>query len=206
MSEMLGNVAQFFSSPAAKALSEIAGVGATGAGLVGNLLADRQRSQAAAAAKRNMDLTPAQLGLQVQQATQPLNAALVQAVERNVNANLAEQGLSEAPGLIASATSQGLAPYAQQNEQAALQLVMQRLGLPAEFARTIPQNAQLGPLIALLMKGMNIPGTPTATPSAFPTTGPTYDQAGITPGYDTTSPYDTQGSYNFGDLIPPSAY
>lgn len=154
MSDFLGQIGNFFGSPAGKGLGEVAGLGATGAGLVGNLLADRQRAAAASAAQRNMNLSPQQLAAQVAGATQPLNANLVQAVTGNVNSNLAEQGLSEAPGLIATATSQALAPFQQQNQQTALQLVLQRLGLPAELARTIPQNAQLAPLIALLMRGM----------------------------------------------------
>jgi hypothetical protein len=144
-------------------LGEVAGLGATGAGLIGNLAADHQRSIAAKEAQANANLSPQALGNEVTAATAPLNASLVQAVTGATNANLAEQGLSEAPGLIAQATTQGLAPYAQQNQQNALQLVMRKLGLPAEFAATIPQNAQLAPLLAMLMKSFSAPG---ATPPA----------------------------------------
>src|SRR5579871_3422576 len=98
MPDALTSIGNFFSSPAGKALSEIAGLGATGAGLVGNLAADRQRAEAAKLAEANAKLTPQQLGNMVTGATAPLNAGLVQAVTQNVNANLAEQGLSEAPG------------------------------------------------------------------------------------------------------------
>ncbi len=168
MSELLGSIGNFFGSSAGKGLGEIAGLGATGAGLIGNLAADRQRAAAAKAAQANMNLSPGQLGTMVSGAEQPLNRALVQAVTGNVNANLAEQGLSEAPGLIATATSQALAPYQQQNQQTALQLVLRKLGLPAEFASTIPPNSPLAPLLALLMHGF---GTPSAAPSASPTGG-----------------------------------
>lgn len=168
MSDFLSSLGNFFGSSAGKGLGEIAGLGATGTGLVGNLLADQQRAAAAKQAQANMNLSPQALAAQVSSATQPLDRSLVQAVTGNVNANLAEQGLSQAPGLIATATSQALAPFQQQNQQTALQLVMQRLGLPAEFARTIPQNAQLGPLLALLMHGFGTPGTtPSASPSGF---------------------------------------
>lgn len=207
MTQILGSLAGWLGSPAGKGLGEVAGLGATGAGLVGNLLADRQRAQAAAAAKANMNLSPQQLGTMVSGATQPLDRALVQAVTGNVNANLAEQGLSQAPGLIATATSQALAPYEQQNQQAALQLVLRKLGLPAEFASTIPPNAQLAPLIAMLMKGFgtnpsNTPGG--GTPPTFPTydTTGTYNFGGLIP--PTPSPStDTTGTYDFGSLIPP---
>lgn len=192
MPDFLGQIGNFFASSAGKGLSEIAGLGATGAGLIGNLLNDRQRAEAAARAKANMNLTPQQLGAQVSGATQPLDRALVQAVTGQVNANLAEQGLSQAPGLIATATSQALAPYEQQNQQAALQLVLRRLGLPAELAATIPQNAQLGPLIAMLMKGFGTPGTTSG--SAWP--------SNIPPG---TAPYPIfPGGPMPSPIMPPS--
>lgn len=204
MSDFLGQIGNFFGSPAGKGLGEVAGLGATGAGLVGNLLADRQRAAAASAAQKNMNLTPQQLAAQVASATQPLNAGLVQAVTGTTNANLAEQGLSEAPGLIATATSQALAPFEQANQQTAMQLVLQRLGLPAEFARTIPQNANLAPLLALLMKG-GLPGAAGTRPTpTFPTpdTTGTYDFGGLIPPQPTPST-DTTGTYDFGSLIPP---
>jgi hypothetical protein len=211
MSDFLGSIGNFFGSPAGKGLGEVAGLGATGAGLVGNLMADRQRAAAANAARANMNLTPAQLGAQVSSATQPLNNALVQAVTGNVNSNLAEQGLSEAPGLIATATSQALAPFQQQNQQTALQLVLQKLGLPAEFARTIPQNAQLAPLLALLMHGFGTPNAPAASSSGFtPATQPNLLQltGGATPmqpGTDPNSFINWLGQSNNvpADMAPP---
>jgi hypothetical protein len=174
MPDLLSTIGNFFGSSAGKGLSEIAGLGATGAGLVGNLAADRQRSQAASLAQKNANLSPQQLATMVTGATNPLNANLVQAVTGNVNANLAEQGLSEAPGLIASAESQSLAPFIQQNQQTALQLVLQKLGLPAELARTIPANANLSPLIAMLFKSGGA-SSPSGTTPGFDTTGPTYN-------------------------------
>jgi hypothetical protein len=170
MSEMLGNIGSFFGSPAGKGLGEVAGLGATGAGLVGNLAADHQRSIAAKEAQANANLTPQQLSEMVTKATQPLNRGLVQAITGNVNANLAEQGLSQAPGIQATTLAQALALPEQQNQQTALQLVMRKLGLPAEFASTIPQNAQLAPLIAMLFQGAgNFPKT--STPGKSPTGG-----------------------------------
>lgn len=166
MPEQLGQIGNFFSSAAGQGLEKVAGLGATGAGLVGNLLADKQRSDAANLAKRNANLTPAQLGAQVTQATQPLNQQLVQAITGNVNANLAEQGLSQAPGIQASAIAQGLALPEQQNQQTAMQLVLQKLGLPAEYARTIPPGSDLSSLIAMLFKGF---GTGTGTTPAAKT-------------------------------------
>lgn len=203
MPDFLKQIGNFFGSSAGKGLGEVAGLGATGAGLVGNLLADQQRSAAAKQAQKNANLTPAQLGAQVTQATQPLNAGLVQAITGNVNANLAEQGLSQAPGLQASAIAQGLALPEQQNQQTAMQLVLQRLGLPAEFARTIPPNANLAPLLAMLFKGFGGGGSgftmPTQPNPGVDTTG-TYDFGGLTPPAGAP---DTTGTYDFGSLINP---
>lgn len=200
MSDMLGQIGTFFGSPAGKGLGEVAGLGATGAGLVGNLSADRQRAAAAKQAQVNAALTPQQLGAQVTQATQPLNAGLVQAISGNVDANMAEKGLSQAPGLQAEAIAQALAGPEQQNQQTAMQLVLQRLGLPAELLKSIPPNSNLSPLLAMLMKGFGSGSTPGAT--GFQTTGPTPPP----PISDANTPGGgTQGDYSFGDLFSPGS-
>lgn len=197
MPDFLSNVAGFFSSGAGKGLETLAGLGATGAGLAGNLSADAQRAAAAKQAQANMNLTPQQLAAQVSSATQPLNANLVQAITGNVNANMAEQGLSQAPGLQAEAIVQALAGPEQQNQNTAMQLVMQKLGLPAEFLKTIPPNTNMSQLLVMLMKGGG--NAPTAAGIFNPTTGPTYTQAGL----PDPSTLQTQGTYDFGGLIPP---
>lgn len=188
MAGTLGSIGSFFSGPTGKGIGTLAGLGATGAGLYGNISGDQQRADAAKQAQKNANLTPAQLAAQVSQATQPLNANLVQAITGNVNANMAEQGLSQAPGLQASAIAQALAGPEQQNQQTALNLVLQRLGLPAELLRSIPPNSNMSQLLALLMRQNN----PGAT-SGGGFTMPTQPNPGITP----------TGSYDFGDLTPP---
>lgn len=175
MSELLGSIGSFFSGPAGKGIATLGELGATGAGLAGNLSADRQRAQAASLAQKNANLTPQQLAEMVKSGTQPLDRGLIQAITGNVNANLSEQGLSEAPGLIATAESQALAPFQQQNQQTALQLVLQKLGLPAEFARTIPPNANLAPLLAMLFKGSGSSGTTPTWQNQAPVGPPSSD-------------------------------
>ena len=196
MSDFLGSIGNFFGSSAGKGLGEIAGLGATCAGLVGNLLADKQRSAAAKQAQANMNLTPQQLASMVSSATQPLNRGLVQAITNTTNANLAEQGLSQAPGLIATTEAQALAPFEQQNQDTALKLVLQKLGLPAEFARTIPQNAQLAPLLAMLFKGFG--GGGGTSPGTFATTGPNLTQ--LSPPPDSGGTYGDTGNQQPSDF------
>jgi hypothetical protein len=160
--DMLGNLGQivgnFFQGGGGKLLES----GLTGAGLIGNLLTQKQRSDELSYLQNQQKQLqdPTALAKQVAAATQPLNTGLVQGVENQVQGSLAEQGLSQAPGIQAAVLSQALAPFEQQNQQTALQLVLQRLGLPLSYASTylqgLPQPANLSPLLALLQSK---PGT-----------------------------------------------
>jgi hypothetical protein len=134
----------------------VAEMGMTGAGLAGNLMNQKARSDELnylLNQQKNLQ-DPTKIASEVAAATQPLNRGLVQSVENTVNANLASQGLSEAPGIQAATEAQALAPFQQQNQQTALQIVMQRLGLPLSYAGTylagLPPNSNLAPLLALL--------------------------------------------------------
>jgi hypothetical protein len=158
MPEMLSSIGRFLSSGAGQGLLGVGELGTAGAGLLGNILNERMRSQQLsqlASAEKTLN-NPTQLAAEVSSATQPLNASLVSAVTNAVNANQAESGLSEAPGLTAQAISSAVAPYEQQNQSTALQLVMERLGLPLQYASTIlsglPGMANLAPILALLQK------------------------------------------------------
>lgn len=157
--DTIAQLGKFLESPAGGSLLKVGELGLSGAGLVGNILNEKQRSdQLSALTKQEKNLPdPTALAKQVALATQPLNTGLVQGVENSVQGSLASQGLAEAPGIQAAVLSQALAPYQQQNQSTALQLVMQRLGLPLQYAQTIlgglPPNTNLAPLLALLQKG-----------------------------------------------------
>ena len=157
--DALQSLGTFFASPGGKGLESLAQIGATGAGLYGNLSAEHQQQQEANYLKQQQALLadPTKLAQEVAGATQPLNRALVSDVSNNVSGTLAEQGLSQAPGIQASVLAQALAPAEQQNQNTALQIVMQRLGLPIQYAQALLQNGpkgnNLAPLLALLSKG-----------------------------------------------------
>jgi hypothetical protein len=133
--------------------------GLAGAGLIGNLITQKQRSDELSYIQNQQKALqdPTKLAAQVAAATQPLDRALTESVGNVVSGNLAEQGLSQAPGIQAQALAQGLAPFQQQNQQTALQLVLERLGLPVQLAYTylqgLPQQVGLAPLLALFGKG-----------------------------------------------------
>jgi hypothetical protein len=157
--EALQSLGTFFSGSSGQGLTKLAELGATGAGLFGNISAERQRSQELSYLKKQQDAVgdPTKLAAEVAAATQPLNRGLVQSVGNQVEGTLAEQGLAQAPGIQATVLSQSLAPFEQQNQATALQLVLKRLGLPIEYAQALlqnnPQQTNLAPLLALLSKG-----------------------------------------------------
>ena len=134
-------------------------------GLVGNIFSgieqQKQLSFLTNQEKQNARLSPEQLSGMVKSATQPLNAGLVEGVTNNVTGTLAEQGLSQAPGIEGATLAQALAPFEQQNQNTALQLVMEKLGLPLQYATGVASlipgqtnNSEgLAPLLALLNGG-----------------------------------------------------
>jgi hypothetical protein len=167
--EALQSLGQFLQGPGGQSLLKVGEVGMTGAGLVGNILNERARSQELNKLK-TAEATladPTKLSSEVRAATQPLNAGLVQDVSNQVSGNLAERGLAQAPGIQATELSTALAPFEQANQQTALQLVLTRLGLPIEYAKTIlaglPQNTNLSPLLALLQRNNNPSGGSTGS-------------------------------------------
>ena len=147
-----------------------------GAGLVGNIMNSVQQGDLASQAEHNAHLTPNQLATKVSQATQPLDRSLINAVNNQVQGDMASRGLAEAPGIFAATEGQAIAPFIQANQDRALQLILKQLGLPAETLALLRSggggNANLSPLLQMIMK--QFPGgagtSPGATPPFFPTT------------------------------------
>lgn len=183
MPEMLGNLGQFFggSGSPGTGLLDLLGLGTAGAGTIGNIMNQKARSdQLGKISKAEKTLgNPTQLAEQVSAATQPLNEGLVQSVGNTVSGSLAERGLSQAPGIQGTELAQALAPFQQANQQTALQLVLERLGLPIQYAQAylggLPGNANISPILAMLMKqGMGKPPSFTGAPdtSGIPSNTP----------------------------------
>lgn len=89
-------------------------------------------------------------------ATKPLEAGLVKGTENVVNASLAEQGLSQAPGIQSQVLAQALAPYQQNAQAMALQQVLKTIGLPVEALGAI-QSTMRPDDLALMLKSI-LPG------------------------------------------------
>ncbi len=159
MPGVMGSIGNFFSNGGGQAIS--AGLG--GVGEIGNILngvaRNKQINELTSQEKANANLTPEQLSGMVAKATQPLNQNLIQTVDNSVQADVASRGLAEAPGIFAATESQALAPFEQQNQQTALQLIMQKLGLPIQYANAIigalPQNSNISPILMAMMRQNN---------------------------------------------------
>ena len=169
MPEVMQGLSSVFKSPA---FGPIVSGGTLAAGEIGNLLAGRQQQQAYNSVTKE---TPDQIGRDAARTAAPLDRALTQSVTNQVSGDLASRGLSQAPGILASTESQALAPYAYQNYQAALQAVMQKLGLNLNAAELLPKGQNLTPAMMLFLQQMaklkmNNANTGATTPPTFPNT------------------------------------
>lgn len=119
-----------------KGVAPYAGLGSAGLGVLGNIQANRSRNAVLDAEMARMNaynkLTPAQVSSGISALEQPLSSNLLHSVGNAVSGQLAERGLSQAPGIQAQALAQGLAPYQLQEQQLAQQAFFQKLGLPIQ--------------------------------------------------------------------------
>jgi hypothetical protein len=125
--------------------------GLTGAGEIGNIMADRQRGKLMSQEQKWARLTPQQLAGRIRAATAPLEQGLVQGVGNTVQAQMGERGLAQAPGIFSAEMAQALAPYHQRNQEMALQAILRQMGLPIEMAGLLPGQTDLAPLLKLLL-------------------------------------------------------
>jgi len=176
-------------------------------GTVGNIQANRARNAVLSAEMRQMGnlekLTPAQITQGILSMKQPLSQGLTQSVGNVVQANMAERGLSQAPGIFSTALAQGLAPYDLQLLNAAQDAYFKKLGLPISARPSpfgpFPTQTNTAPIWQLLTQrfmGHN-PANPYATvpgltvPSDINQTGPSQDP--LNPFLNTALPFLAPG-------------
>lgn len=146
-------------------LANIATIGTTGAGLVGNILNSITRGRAISSLEGINKLTPEQLASRVSRAAQPLDRALVENIQNQVQADVASRGLAQAPGIFAAEESQALAPAEQANLDRAMQLVLSQWGIPAEIlASTTGGSDPTLALMSLMLRNQLGGGTPNLVP------------------------------------------
>jgi hypothetical protein len=191
MSDVFNTIAGLFSK--GNIGTTLAGAN-VGLGEIGNLLAGRQQQQQASNLQKQenaiANLTPAQLSQMAISGSKPVDNALIQSLTNTVQGDLASRGLAEAPGIFAAGESQAIAPYIEQNYQASLNAVLQKLGLPLEYANVIkqfmPNQQSMTPALQLLLQQLAKNKTATAT-AGTPTTGPNLGQLGTPPTFGDTS-------------------
>src|SRR5438046_9594108 len=109
-------LSKFITSPGLK-------LGLAGSGAVGNIMANKAKNQVLSKEMAQMDylnkLTPAQIASGITSLQQPLSGNLINNVTNATQANMAERGLSQAPGIFGTELAQGLAPYHIQEKQLA---------------------------------------------------------------------------------------
>ncbi len=86
----------------------------------------------------------------------PLSTGLTTGVGNVVNASLAEQGLSQAPGIQSQVLAQALAPYQQNEQQMAITEALKAIGLPAEALQSL-QSTMRPDALAMMLKSI-LPG------------------------------------------------
>jgi hypothetical protein len=136
------------------------------AGTVGNIQGNQARNAVLSAEMARMNaynkLTPAQVTEGITSLEQPLSKNLTNAVGNTVQGQLAERGLSQAPGIFASSLAQGIAPYQLQEQQLAQQAYFQKLGLPISAQPSpfgpFPQQTNTSQLWQALMSKFMTPG------------------------------------------------
>jgi len=138
LTNMLGSVGSFFggSGSAASSIAPLAQIGTGVAGTIGNIEGNNTKNsvlqQQMDYTKQLQAMTPTQLASGIQQLQQPLSANLTNSVGNTVQGQLAERGLSQAPGIYGSSLAQALAPYQLQEQQLATNAYLQKLGLPIQ--------------------------------------------------------------------------
>lgn len=136
--------------------------GLLGGGEVGNILESvkqaKLQNQMGDYVKYVLGLTknPAQISKLATAEAAPLSQALTQTVTNQVQGDMAERGLSQAPGIFAGSESQALAPFVQQNYNTALQAVLSQLGIPMQAMQveggSFKPAANLSPLLSQFLK------------------------------------------------------
>lgn len=121
---------------------------------------------------------PEAINALVKQYERPLSAGLTKGTENIVNASLAEQGLSQAPGIQSQVLTQALAPYQQNEQQMAIAMAMKALGLPLDAINAISGMKDPNSLALLLKNILPQPSTPTPGSGAIPNVDPSGDPWG----------------------------
>jgi len=140
------------SSPATKGALDLASLGSTGYNLYNQYQQTQYQNKL-----RDLASNPAKMNAYAAQFTKPLNAGLTSGVANNVQAYLAQRGLSDSPQISQQVESQAIAPYIQQNQQQGYQDALNALNIGGG---AIPPGAQAASGLEALTKAFSRLGGP----------------------------------------------
>ena len=186
MSEFLSNIGNFLSNANdMKSVTSLLGLAGTGANIYSGIQNTEANNQALGAQKYVTSLmeNPAKMTAAAAQYAQPLSAGLTSDISNQVQANLAERGLGSSPSAYTQQLTQALAPYIQQNQQTAMQQLLQTLGLAPKPTATPMMD------MSKLLASLKLPSGNSNPPSSG---------AGLTPDYASTS--DDFSNPDLGDV------
>lgn len=147
MSDFISSIGSFLSNANdMKPLTSLLGLAGTGANIYSGIQNTEANNQALGAQKyvTNLMENPAKMTAAAAQYAQPLSAGLTSDISNQVQANLAERGLGSSPAAYTQQLTQAIAPYIQQNQQTAMQQLLQTLGLaPKPTASPMTNMSQL---------------------------------------------------------------
>lgn len=159
MSEIMSQIGQFFSSTGGKE----ALTGATaGTGLLQNWLANREATKKQKFVE-DLITNPAKFQSFVAGFEKPLASGLTADVARSADAYGAERGLGSSPAIMKDVYAQALAPYIQQQKDAATQAALNSLGIYEQSPTTKPMDISS----ILKMLAMSRGGAPSPISDSF---------------------------------------
>lgn len=163
MPQALGSLGTFFSNNMGN-INKLLAVGGTAGNLysgVNNAIQTNNYNKTQSYIQ-NLIKNPTAMAAAAAKYQQPLSAGLTDSVTNAAQAQLAERGLGGSPAAMQSVLAQALAPYIQQNQQTAMQTLMESLRLGSGTQPVASGPMDLSKLLAQIKAGGS---TPTDTAS-----------------------------------------
>jgi len=190
MSQVLSTIGDAIGSKGGQTLL---GLGTAGAGLTQNIIANREAEQKQKLV-RDFINNPAKFSAAVSAAEKPLSQGLTSDIARQTDAYGAERGLGSSPAVMRDVYAQALAPYEQNEQQMAINSVLQRLGIYADTPTTKPVDmSSVFKLLSLGGGGKGGGGLPGVDL-------PNIQSPGITPDYIPNLPSPVVDTGTMGDI------
>ena len=160
MSDFASSIGNFFSGTGGKDLTALLGLGGAASNLYSGFENFQNQQNYNDQIKKAQAILsdPKKLQAAVAAIQQPLSAGLTEGVGNAVQGSMAERGLATSPALMQSVMAQAIAPYVQQNQQTALNAVLQKLGLVEQSRPALFPQTNLTSLLKLISSGGGTPG------------------------------------------------